>query len=577
MDKVNIVSVAENLDVTEPGDSALQPEEIVVQHKHVHSLQSIAISAPHPKLDDTTDTWEEDLKRNVRESTEDLKNVRMWEEDLKRNVRESVESKMSLGTAFPPYVSRNSIGNSSRTPADSGNPFQTGPDGRKRVVVVGSGDFGLALTGRLVQADYSVVVASRNPNRTRERVTMCGGNVATLGEGLRKEESGVVVVAIPPQHHSSLPINLLAGKILIDVSNRKPDKNDPNRHSQAEALQTLVPGAKVVKALNVLSAYALSHGSRGTKEVPVCGNDEAARRVVCGMVRDLGFDPVDQGRLSKAREVESIPFRFFPSWRFAFTVSLVVWSLAFLITVYECLNWFRHQAKWLDAPTIKYFIDLDRVNLSLMLFFLITICEWDVCDNLLNLSQGNNTMDWSGFKSVASSNLSVSCGCTALTLLSLCYLPGVLAGYLQLYRGTKYSEFPHWLDRWLRSRKQLGLLMLLNAIIHVRVLSFVLAGILGVASLPSVSATMTWREFNFIQSRLGWFSLVLALAHVIFHGWAQLINFNLPCYLPSIGQLVVLVPLVTVILKIPLLLPCIDRPLTNIRQGYERVSVKPVV
>ncbi|KAK3866206.1 hypothetical protein Pcinc_028248 [Petrolisthes cinctipes] len=516
MDKVNLVSGAENLDVKEPGDSALQPEEIVVQPKHVPSLESIPIT-PHPKLDDHTPETRQ--------------------EDLIRNVRESVESKMSLGTAFPPYLSRDSVGNSSRTPADSGNPFQVGPDGRKRVVVLGSGDFGLALTGRLVQADYNVVVASRNPNRTRERVTMCGGSVVTLGEGLRKEESGVVVVAIPPQHHSSLPINLLAGKILIDVSNRKPDKNDPNRHSQAEALQTLVPGAKVVKALNVLSAYALSHGVRGTKEVPVCGDDEGARRVVCGMVRALGFDPVDQGRLSKAREVEGIPFRFFPSWRFAFTVSLVVWSLAFLITVYE----------------------------------------WDVCDNLVNLSKGNNTMDWSGFKSVASSNFSISCGCTALTLLSLCYLPGVLAGYLQLYRGTKYSEFPNWLDRWLRARKQLGLLMLLNAIMHVRVLSFVMAGILGVASLPSVSATMTWREFNFIQSRLGWFTLVLALAHVIFHGWAQLINFNLPCYLPSIGQLVVVVPLVTVILKIPLLLPCVDSALTNIRQGYERVSVKPVV
>lgn len=47
------------------------------------------------------------------------------------------------------------------------------------------------------------------------------------------------------------------------------------------------------------------------------------------------------------------------------------------------------------------------------------------------------------------------------------YYTGVLAGYLQLYRGTKYSEFPHWLDRWLKGRKQLGLLMLLNAILHV--------------------------------------------------------------------------------------------------------------
>lgn len=40
-------------------------------------------------------------------------------------------------------------------------------EGRKRLVVLGSGDFGLALTARLVQANYNVVVASRDPNRTR--------------------------------------------------------------------------------------------------------------------------------------------------------------------------------------------------------------------------------------------------------------------------------------------------------------------------------------------------------------------------------------------------------------------------
>ena len=55
----------------------------------------------------------------------------------------------------------------------------------------------------------------------------------------------------------------------------------------------------------------------------------------------------------------------------------------------------------------------------------------------------------------------------ALTTLALCYLPGVLAGWLQIYRGTKYSRFPAWLDNWLKMRKQLGLLMLFAASIHV--------------------------------------------------------------------------------------------------------------
>lgn len=43
----------------------------------------------------------------------------------------------------------------------------TGQEGMKRVVVLGSGDFGLALTGRLVQANYDVVVGSRNPQKAR--------------------------------------------------------------------------------------------------------------------------------------------------------------------------------------------------------------------------------------------------------------------------------------------------------------------------------------------------------------------------------------------------------------------------
>ena len=54
-----------------------------------------------------------------------------------------------------------------------------------------------------------------------------------------------------------------------------------------------------------------------------------------------------------------------------------------------------------------------------------------------------------------------------LITLALCYLPGVLAGWLQIIRGTKYSRFPAWLDNWLKMRKQLGLLMFFAASIHV--------------------------------------------------------------------------------------------------------------
>lgn len=44
---------------------------------------------------------------------------------------------------------------------------------------------------------------------------------------------------------------------------------------------------------------------------------------------------------------------------------------------------------------------------------------------------------------------------------------GLIAAYIQLWRGTKYSRFPKWLDDWLKMRKQLGLLMLGLAGMHV--------------------------------------------------------------------------------------------------------------
>ena len=55
----------------------------------------------------------------------------------------------------------------------------------------------------------------------------------------------------------------------------------------------------------------------------------------------------------------------------------------------------------------------------------------------------------------------------AITLLALCYLPGCIGAWIQIFRGTKYSRFPNWLDKWLKMRKQLGLLMLFSASLHV--------------------------------------------------------------------------------------------------------------
>ena len=67
----------------------------------------------------------------------------------------------------------------------------------------------------------------------------------------------------------------------------------------------------------------------------------------------------------------------------------------------------------------------------------------------------SDTFLWELWNHIPMDNMNKTLAIHSLLTLSLCYLPGVLAAWLQLGRGTKYSRFPRWLDSWMRMRKQL--------------------------------------------------------------------------------------------------------------------------
>ena len=91
-------------------------------------------------------------------------------------------------------------------------------------------------------------------------------------------------------------------------------------------------------------------------------------------------------------------------------------------------------------------------------------------------------------------------------------------------------------------RQELGLLMLLSACLHAcfyimlfpasstccdtrtslylgaGMAAWCLAIILGLASLPSLASSLSWREFRLLQSRLGWLCLLAATTHCLVAG-----------------------------------------------------------
>ncbi|KFQ77815.1 Metalloreductase STEAP4, partial [Phoenicopterus ruber ruber] len=437
---------------------------------------------------------------------------------------------------------------------------------RETVCIFGTGDFGKALGHKLIQSGYPVVFGSRSTQTS----TLIPKGAEVLSHAEAAQKAAIIIIAIQRQHYNFLTslAEILHGKVLVDVSNNLKINQYPE--SNAEYLAQLVPGAKVVKALNTVSAWALQSGTLdASRQVFVCGDDMEAKQMVMDIVRALGLTPLDQGSLLAAQEIENYPLQLFPMWKFPVLLSLGLTAFFF----FYCL-----------IRDIIYPYVYENKDYS---FFIAISIPNRICPIL------------------------------ALILLALVYLPGVLAAIIQLYRGTKYRRFPDWLDKWMLCRKQLGLVALAFASLHVLytlvipirffvrwrissriisqalnnkteplntsnawlsdsyvalgILGFLLFVLLGITSLPSVSNNVNWREFRFVQSKLGYLTLILCTAHTLVYGGKQFLRpSSYRWYLPSAYMLSLVVPCIVLVVKFVLIFPCLDKPLTRIRQGWER-------
>ncbi|XP_034404370.1 metalloreductase STEAP3 isoform X2 [Cyclopterus lumpus] len=432
------------------------------------------------------------------------------------------------------------------------------------VGILGTGDFSRSLARRLAASGYQVVVGSRNPKRS---AALFPEEAEVTSQVEAASQADLVFVAVFPEHHSTL-VELkptLAGKTLVDVSNGLSINRDGP--SNAEQLAKLFPESSVVKGFNTISAWTLQVGPRdGNRQILLCGNNSTAKSSVMQLCRRMGFVPVDMGLLSSSLEVENLPLRLFPSWRVPVLCTLCLFAFFYVY------NFLRDVLQPYIMAKKKFFykMPIETVNATLP--------------------------------------------AVALVMLSLVYLPGLCGALLQLCWGTKYNRFPCWLDRWLTSRKQLGLCSFLCAALHaiyslclplrksayfkllidskqlkegdvwveaavwrmelylsVGIMALGLLSLLAVNSLPSVANTVNWREFSFIQSTLGYCALSMATLHTLLFGWDR--AFDLARYhffLPPTFALAVVLPLTALLGRLVLFVPCVARRLGLIRRGWEK-------
>jgi predicted dinucleotide-binding enzyme len=186
-----------------------------------------------------------------------------------------------------------------------------------RIGIIGAGNVGSALGHRLAAKGHDVVFGVREPERGGEAVK--GGvpahaRVAGVTEAVRGSDA--VILATPwgavadALREAGAGRGDLDGVTLVDATNPLGPGFSldvgPNGTSAAERIQALAPRAHVVKAFNTTGANNMQDPVYdGAPTVMFYAGDDAdAKRTVHQLVADVGFEPVDAGPLTRARELE---------------------------------------------------------------------------------------------------------------------------------------------------------------------------------------------------------------------------------------------------------------------------------
>jgi len=182
--------------------------------------------------------------------------------------------------------------------------------------LIGAGHIGSQVARLAVRCGYDVVVSnSRGPETLAGLVAELGpkARAATVLEAAKAGD--VVVVTIPLKAIASVPVEPLAGKVVIDTNNYYPARDghirelDEERTTTSELLQAHLPQSKVVKAFNhiyaaELTTHAQPRGTPNRRALVIAGNDAQAKALVTKMLDTFGFDTVDAGPLSESWRIQ---------------------------------------------------------------------------------------------------------------------------------------------------------------------------------------------------------------------------------------------------------------------------------
>lgn len=182
--------------------------------------------------------------------------------------------------------------------------------------IIGAGHIGSNVARAAIAAGYDVVISnSRGPETLTDLIAELGPHAKAATAADAAQAADFALVAVPLGKYKSVPVEGLAGKVVMDANNYYPQRDgrisalDNNENTTSGLLQEHLPASNVVKAFNNIRAADIPTtgspaGTPGRRALPIAGNDAEARSQVAKFLDDIGFDAVDLGTLDESWRVE---------------------------------------------------------------------------------------------------------------------------------------------------------------------------------------------------------------------------------------------------------------------------------
>lgn len=182
--------------------------------------------------------------------------------------------------------------------------------------IIGAGHIGSQVARAAIANGYDVVIAnSRGPETLAGLVAELGPKARAATATEAAEAADVAVVTVPFKAYDAIPVEPLAGKIVIDTNNYYWERDghvpalDEGRATVTGLLQEHLPTSHVVKGFNHIMASdittaGLPAGTPGRRALATASDHADAAQFVTDLYDAFGFDTVNLGPLAESWRVE---------------------------------------------------------------------------------------------------------------------------------------------------------------------------------------------------------------------------------------------------------------------------------